>query len=92
MPSSGNWYDRQATISKLLTYGAILILLASLATTAVLTFHHRDKIECWDLAVTLQLGAMALGGVFVAAVLAALSAVIDLMIVHAEALRTQGRR
>lgn len=92
MPSSGNWYDRQATISKLLTYGAILILVASLSTTALLAYHHRVKIEEWDLPTIMPIGGLALGGVFVAAILAALSAIIDLMIVHAEALRTSGRR
>ena len=89
--SSGEsaWYERQATISKLLTYGAILILLASLASTVTLTYIYRADFEHPNLMIILSIGGMAIGGTFVAAVLAAFSAIIDLLIVHAEALRNR---
>lgn len=83
------WYDRQATISKLLTYGAILILLASLAAAATLAWVFRQAFEVADLKTIMAIGGMAIGGTFVAAVLAAFSAIIDLLIVHAEALRSK---
>ena len=91
MAKNETWYDTQAFIAKLLMYGAILILLASLASTALLSYHFRDLLEQPDLNVILKIGGMAIGGVFVSAILAAFSAIIDLLIVHAEALRTQRR-
>ncbi len=92
MAKPETWYDLQATISKLLIYGAILILLASLITTAMLAFHFRSDLEVPNLDIIMKLGALALGGTFAAGILAAFAAIIDLLIVNAEALRSQGQR
>jgi hypothetical protein len=92
MAKPETWYDLQATISKLLIYGAILILLAALVTTGILAFHFRADLEVPNLDIIMKLGGMALGGMFAAGILAAFAAIIDLLIVNAEALRSQGQR
>jgi hypothetical protein len=82
MSTNETWYDRQATISKLLTYASILILLVSLATAATIAYNY----ALHELPTVAVVSTLAVGGTFIAALLIGISAIIDLMIVHAEAL------
>ena len=77
------WYTRQATISKFVTYAAILIFLGSIGGAGYVlayapsTAHYESRttaIFC------------VIGGMAIAALLAGLSALIDLLIVQAVAL------
>ena len=70
------WYTRQAMISKLLTYAAILVL-ASCAAFAIYLMRY---------ATLAQAMVWAVSGIAVSAFLAGISAIIDLMIVQAVAL------
>ena len=76
MPTDNAWYTRQSTISKLLTYAAILILVAC-AAFAIYLMRYSTLAEAMTWAV---------GGIVLSAFLAALSAIIDLLIVQAVAL------
>jgi len=74
-----NWFDRQALISKLLTYAAIVVLLASFGFGGFEVYQSQN---------TLPSGIyLAIAGVIASALIAGLSAIIDLLIVNAEALR-----
>ena len=84
MSTNETWYDRQATISKLLTYASIVILLVSLASAATIAYHYRALLT--ELNTVIVVGTLAVGGTFISTLLVGLSAIIDLMIVHAEAL------
>lgn len=79
------WYDRQANVSKLITYAALLVLLASLifaADSAYLVF----KAGTGDFNKAMF---AALAGIATSAFLVGVSAIIDLLIVNAEALRNK---
>ena len=80
MPKSNEtWYDRQALISKLITYAAMLILLSCFSWSVYLLQLAGDNLNAAILVV--------LAGIAVSAFLAGVSAIIDLHIVNAEALR-----
>ena len=85
MPKAETWYDSQANIAKLITYAALLILFATLVwgvEVAINVFRAGAS----DYA---QAIAIALAGIAVSAFLAGMSAIIDLLIVNAEALRSK---
>jgi len=85
MPKPETWYDSQANIAKLITYAALLILLASMgwATHAAWQEHFDPNAD--------YRAAMfaAIAGIATSSFLAGVSAIIDLLIVNAEALRSK---
>ncbi len=79
------WYDRQALISKLMTYAAILIFLGCFGW-GLFMLHVAT-----DYASQIYAVLFGLAGVAVPAFLVGVSAIIDLLIVNAEAMRAGGR-
>lgn len=81
MARETSWYDRQALISKLLTYAAMLVLLASLGLGGYEVYAQNVSSGMY----------LAIAGVAAAAIITGFSAIIDLLIVNAEALRVLKR-
>ena len=84
---SETWYDRQALISKLISYAAIFILFGSIIWALWVLRRGMEHTYVVDQAIVI-----GLGGVTIAGFLVGLSAIIDLLIVNAEAIRVRGRR
>ena len=96
MPKAETWYDSQANIAKLITYAALLILLAALfwASDAAYLVHKFNAAlgpnDPPSIAKSYNLAIFtALGGIAASAFLAGIAAIIDLLIVNAEALRSK---
>ncbi len=82
----GSWFDRQALISKLLTYAAIVVLLASFGFGGY-EVYRSEQWQVYQGAYTLSAGIyLAIAGLIASALIAGLSAIIDLLIVNAEAI------
>ena len=85
MAKDENWYDSQANAAKLITYGALLVLLASIgwagysAYQALESTGHDYHIAMFSV----------IAGISVSAFLYGLAVVIDLLIVGCEALRNR---
>jgi hypothetical protein len=77
--SDESWYDRQALFSKLITYAAILLFLGCWGWAIYVWYKAND----YQTAVF-----FCMAGIGVPAFLIGISAIIDLLIVNAEALRT----
>ncbi|HEY4329322.1 MAG TPA: hypothetical protein VGN88_06275 [Phycisphaerae bacterium] len=97
MAKAETWYDRQANISKMITYSALLVLLGSMgwaaysgwetyaqSTSTVVNMDWKDQHPDYHMAML-----AAVGGVATAAFLVGVSAIIDLLIVQCEALRSR---
>jgi hypothetical protein len=85
MAKAETWYDSQANMAKLITYAALLILLACLGWAAHAAWQeHFDPNADYRVAMF-----AAIGGIATAAFLAGIAAIIDLLIVNAEALRSK---
>jgi hypothetical protein len=102
--SENNWYDRQALISKLITYVAILIFIAGIgwcgynlysrsasaasgaATSPAATAGATAPAATANYDLPLLVG---IGTIAIPALLVGLSAIIDLLIVNAEAMRSR---
>jgi hypothetical protein len=85
MAKTETWYDTQANIAKLIIYAALLILLASLGWS----FHAAWQAHFYPEPSYRVAMLSALAGIATAAFLAGMSAIIDLLIVNAEALRSK---
>ena len=82
------WYDRQALNSKLITYAAMLVLFASIACAVYSAWHaYRAQIAGEPIPDFHMPMFAALAGISVSAFLVGVASIIDLLIVHAEALR-----
>jgi hypothetical protein len=77
------WYDRQALVSKLITYAAILVFVGCFAWGLYILHLSWDRLP--------EAVVWGVSGVAVPAFLVGVSAIIDLLIVNAEALRA-GKR
>jgi drug/metabolite transporter (DMT)-like permease len=99
MAKSETWYDSQANTAKLISYAALLVLLGSVgwAFYSAWLSHKADQAAATMPGVPVghELGdyhaAMisVIGGIAAAAFLYGLSAIIDLLIIQCEALRTR---
>ncbi len=83
MAKAETWYDRQAFISKLITYSAILILLGSIGWAAYSAITSQDIQRVENDIYTV------IAGIATSAFLIGVSAIIDLLIVQCEALRNK---
>jgi drug/metabolite transporter (DMT)-like permease len=87
MAKSETWYDSQANTAKLISYAALLVLLGSIgwaAYSAWNTYHGTDAHQDYHAAMFSVIGGMTAAGF-----LYGMSAIIDLLIVQCEALRTR---
>jgi hypothetical protein len=97
MAKNETWYDSQANTAKLISYAALLVLLGSIgwaAYSAYSVFSEAQKTAGTNPAVHVSADyhtAMfsVIAGIAVAAFLYGMSAIIDLLIVQCEALRTR---
>jgi len=79
------WYDGQANTAKLINYAALLILFGSIGWGSYSAWlSHQAGKDDFHLAMF-----SALGGIGMAAFLAGVAAIIDLLIVQCEALRNR---
>jgi hypothetical protein len=87
MAKTETWYDSQANTAKLISYAALLVLLGSVgwaAYSAWINFSDKDSHPDYHAAML-----SVIGGITASAFLIGLSAIIDLLIVQCEALRTR---
>ena len=88
MAKEETWYDSQALAAKLITYAALLVLLASVGWAAYLAWEAHQAAqgggEAYGTAILL-----AIAGIGSAAFLYGVGAIIDLLIVGCEALRNR---
>ena len=96
MAKAETWYDSQATIAKLITYAALVILAATLVwgiEAAYVVHKFNAALGPNDPpSIAQSYGPAiftALGGIAISAFLAGIAAIIDLLIVNAEALRSK---
>jgi drug/metabolite transporter (DMT)-like permease len=85
MAKTETWYDSQANAAKLISYAALLVLLGSVVWAGFSAWQsHLSGKDDYHAAMF-----SAIGGIVAAAFLYGISAIIDLLIVQCEALRTR---
>jgi hypothetical protein len=102
MAKTETWYDSQANAAKLISYAALLVLLGSIGWAAYSAYSVFSEARAVAAATATATGPAAaavhdyhvamfsvIAGITAAGFLYALSAIIDLLIVQCEALRTR---